>query len=125
MTLSVYRSHKLFQRVKILTDLEMTERTKKLVNNDRYTDETINVYLELAKDAVVNRMYPYDETARFEDIPVRLHNRTCEIACYLLNKQGAEGESSHSENGVSRTYASAGIPPQYFVGITPYVGMIR
>lgn len=114
-----------FKGLRVLNDQEMTERVKVLVNNDRFSEETISLYLDLAKEAVVNRMYPFEDTATYEEVPERLHNRTCEIACYLINKQGAEGEVSHSENGVSRTYASAGIPPQYFVGVTPYVGIIR
>lgn len=47
-----------------------------------------------------------------------------EIAAYMINKRGAEGEVSHSENGVSRTYEDGDIPPSLLRAITPVVGVL-
>ena len=47
-----------------------------------------------------------------------------EIAVYLYNKRGAEGQIVHNENGINRTYESADVPESLMRGITPYVGVI-
>lgn len=80
-------------------------------------------YVALAQAAVVAHLFPYTDAATWDDVPEKHHVRTCEIAVYLLNKRGAEGEQGHSENGVSRTYGSATIPSGYFDGMNPYVGV--
>lgn len=107
---------------KELTDLK--ELTRKLVN-DTHFDDCIDVYLNLAMEAVVNRLFPFENDATYADVPEKYHCRTAQIACYLINKQGAEGETTHSENGVSRIYGSANIPPAYFVGMNPKCGLIK
>jgi hypothetical protein len=38
---------------------------------------------------------------------------------YLYNRQGSEGETYHSENGINRTYASANVPDDLLKGIVP------
>ena len=42
----------------------------------------------------------------------------------MISKRGAEGETSHSENGVSRSYASAGVSEELLREITPKVGVV-
>ena len=103
---------------------KVTELTRALVHDERF-DDVLDIYVNLAKDAVTNRLFPYEDSATFADVPEKFNSRTAEIACYLINKQGAEGETAHSENGVTRTYGGATIPPSYFVGIVPYCGSIK
>lgn len=105
-----------------MTDEEMITFTKTLVGDDRF-DSFVEPYLGIAKGAVIQRRYPYKPDATWEDIPEKYHALTCEIAVYLVNRRGAEGETSHSESGVSRSYESAGIPDTYLRGITPLVGV--
>lgn len=47
-----------------------------------------------------------------------------EIAAYMLNKRGAEGETAHSENGVSRSYEDGDIPATLLRRITPMAGVL-
>lgn len=42
-----------------------------------------------------------------------------EIAQFLYNKMGAEGETAHNENGVNRTYENAHIPDSMLDCIVP------
>lgn len=105
-----------------MTDQEMIEAIQTLVDNSRF-DDFAEHYLAVAQEAVVSRIYPLDDSASWSDVPEKFHNRTVEIAVYLVNRRGAEGEVSHSESGTSRTYESAGIPKSYFVGMTPHVGV--
>ena len=59
-----------------------------------------------------------------EEVPIQYDTTQVEIAAYLLNKRGAEGETAHSENGVSRSYEDGDIPPTLLRRITPMAGVL-
>ena len=87
------------------------------------TDEaTLSAYLTLAGEHVLHRAYPFARGKVY--VPDKYAHVQIEIACYLLNKRGAEGETAHSENGISRTYESASVPASLLNQITPYAGVI-
>ena len=87
------------------------------------TEEVLLAYLNIAGNKILNRAYPYgtDET----EVPKRYEFLQCEVAAYLLNKRGAEGQTSHSENGISRSYESADVPESMLGAVTPMVGVLR
>ena len=87
------------------------------------TEEVLLAYLNIAGRKILNRAYPFgtEET----EVPSRYDFLQCEIAAYLLNKRGAEGQTGHSENGISRSYESADVPESMLGAITPTVGVIR
>ena len=87
------------------------------------SDDVLLAYLDIAGRKVINRAYPYgtEET----EVPSRYDFLQCEIAAYLLNKRGAEGQTGHSENGISRSYESADVPESLLGAITPTCGVIR
>jgi hypothetical protein len=78
--------------------------------------------LYLAKNAILHKAFPFGTDE--EDVPEKYVSNQLEIACYLINKRGGEGEISHSENGVSRSYESAGVPPSMLKDIIPTAGVI-
>jgi hypothetical protein len=86
------------------------------------TEEVLLTYLNVAGHKIINRAYPYgtEET----EVPARYEFLQCEIAAYLLNKRGAEGQLIHSENGISRSYGSADVPEAMLNAVTPMVGVI-
>lgn len=87
------------------------------------TDEVLSAYLNIAGSKIAAKAYPYnDET---EEVPKKYHTLQCEIAAYLLNKRGAEGQKTHSENGISRTYENADIPESMLRVVTPFCGVIK
>jgi hypothetical protein len=94
------------------------------VSNDDtdWSDDILLTYLAIAGRKIIDRAYPYDDTV--EDVPRRYELLQCEIAVYLLNKRGAEGETSHSENGISRSYENADIPESLLSVISPFCGVI-
>jgi hypothetical protein len=79
--------------------------------------------LSLAEGKILERLYPYDHSK--ETLPTRYVGKQIEIAVYLYNKQGAEGQIVHSENSISRTYESADVPESMLRGIAPFVGGIK
>lgn len=85
-----------------------TLMVRTLVENDsEATDDTIAVYLNLACNAMLERLYPYDSTKTAEDIPERYDTIQCELAARYYLRRGGQGEINHEENGVNRQYASA------------------
>ena len=86
------------------------------------TEEVLLAYLDIAGRKIINRAYPYD--SEITEVPVRYGFLQCEIAAYLLNKRGAEGQTSHSENGISRSYGSADVPESLLGAVTPTVGVL-
>lgn len=101
---------------------EMTKMVEDLVADERFNG-LIPHYLDVAKESVVSHLYPYQPDADWTNVPEKYHARTCEIAVYLVNKRGAEGEIQHTENGINRTYETAAIPKGYFAGMVPFVGI--
>lgn len=83
-----------------------------------WSDDVLLTYLTIAGRKIINRAYPFRED--IDIVPKRYGILQCEIACYLLNKRGAEGETSHSENGISRAYGSADVPESMLSDIMPF-----
>lgn len=103
-----------------MTDTEKLEMLSSMVDENNVT--LLNVYLTIAKNKILNRAYPYDNTKT--EVPSKYDVLQCEIAAYLYNKRGAEGQTSHDENGIKRTYESADVPESMLKQITPHVGVI-
>lgn len=104
-----------------MTQAEKLKLLKAMVGESD-TEEVLLAYLNIAGSKILNRAYPYgaDET----EVPTRYDFLQCEIASYLLNKRGAEGQTGHSENGISRSYESADVPESMLGAVTPMVGVI-
>lgn len=86
-------------------------------------DSALTVYLTVAGKKILNKAFPYDSTQT--EVPNRYALLQCEIAAYLWNKRGAEGEISHNENGISRSYENADVPSSMLKEIVPFCGSIR
>lgn len=87
------------------------------------TDEAVlSTYLSIAGNKVCRKAYPFDSTAT--EVPVQYGFVQVEIAVYLINKRGAEGQISHSENGISRSYEDGDIPPTLMREIIPCASVI-
>ena len=84
----------------------------------------LSTYLTLAGDAIIERVYPYAKDDEEHEVPKKYQTLQLEIAAYMLNKRGAEGQVSHSENSTQRTWASADIPDDMLSRVVPYVGVI-
>lgn len=83
---------------------------------------TLSTYLLLAKQAVLLRLYPYKDSSE-DEVPAKYHGVQVEIAAFMLNKRGAEGEKAHSENGITRSYESGDIPDSLLRRIVPMAGV--
>lgn len=103
-----------------MTSADKIAMVKALVQNDpEATDTTVPVYLHLALAKMLERLWPYDSTKAEDDVPARYDTIQCELAARLFLRRGGEGEKSHEENGVNRTYGSVG-DEDILSRLTPY-----
>lgn len=102
-----------------MTDAEKLNKLMTMLDDDVSTN-VANTFLEAAEKAVINLAFPFGDGA--EVMPEKYEEVQIEIAAYLISKRGAEGEVSHTEGGVSRTYESADIPLALRTRITPKAG---
>ena len=93
------------------------EMMARAVERTGESQEVLTSYIEEAGQAILNHVYPFRDD--IDTVPERYHNRQLEIVVYLANKQGAEGETKHDENGTNRTYESGSIPESMFEGLVP------
>ena len=96
--------------------------TEQPATAEGWSDDVLQTYLTIAGQKIINRAYPYDVSVT--EVPRRYGYLQCEIAAYLLNKRGAEGETSHSENGISRSYESADVPDSMLSDVIPHCGLV-
>ena len=106
-----------------MTDAEKILLVKAMTGES--TDTVVSAYLAMARQAILNRAFPFlsDEELSDKPVPTRYENLQCEIATYLLNKRGAEGETVHSENGINRSYENGGIPASMLKQVVPFCGV--
>lgn len=87
------------------------------------TDPVVEAYLRLASYKMLERLYPYNLTKTVDDIPERYDTIQCELAARYFLRQGAQGEKSHDENGVNRTYGSVD-DADILNRLTPFTGVV-
>lgn len=105
-----------------MTDQEKLQMLTQIAGG-AYPEAMLSAYLTLAGQKILRRAYPYDETVTV--VPPQYDTLQVEIAAYLVNKRGAEGETGHSENGISRTYGSADVPEALIGAVTPFCGVVK
>lgn len=87
---------------------------------DTDTDEVLDGVLADAEALVLNRMYPFG----YPDgavVPSRYERIQIQLATELYSKRGAEGQTGHSENGISRSWPEKSALLQR---VLPYVGSV-
>ena len=96
-----------------MTLAEKITMVKTLANESGLTDAFVTVYLTKAENAIRNRMYPFKlplDSSTGEPItfvvPAKYEVLQCDLACRYILRQGGEGEITHNENGINRTYKS-------------------
>lgn len=103
-----------------MTDTEKLTMLKAMTGEK--DESVLSTYLSIAGNKVLKRAYPFDSTVTV--VPDRYAYNQVEIAAYLVNKRGAEGETAHNENGISRSYEDGDVPPTLLREIVPCASLI-
>lgn len=92
-----------------------------LLAPDTDADDVLFAMLDLAEAEVLNRMYPFGYPGG-TSIPARYDLLQVQLAAELYSKRGAEGQTSHSENGISRTWPEKSA---LLKQVLPHVGSVN
>ena len=86
-----------------MTESEKRTELANRIAPDTDTNEVLDGMLSAAGALILNRMYPfgYDEAVV---VPQRYEQIQIQLAVELYSQRGAEGQTGHSENGISRTW---------------------
>lgn len=103
-----------------MTDAEMIAFVKSASGEP--ADAVVSAFLAMSREAIVNRAFPFGrvDDRLMESVLERYQMIQCEIAVFLLNKRGAEGQISHNENGINRGYENGDIPDSMLKRVVPF-----
>ena len=106
-----------------MTDAEKLSRLRVLISPDTASEDLLSYLLEQAGGIVLNRRYPFGPPEGL-GVPAAYEHIQLQVAVELFSKMGAEGQTGHSENGISRSYEAADVSPSLLRRITPLVGSV-
>lgn len=91
-----------------MTDSEKLTALRALIGTTSLTDSDLLVFLNIAGSKVIGRCYGIRKSLH-TDVPEEYELIQIELAANAVFKRGAEGQSSYSDNGVSRVYESENV----------------
>lgn len=103
--------------------MNLTEKLNALavgISPDTAPAPVLESHLLEAEAMILNKMYPFgyeEETV----VPTRYERLAIKLAIELYTKRGAEGQASHSENGVTRTWPAVN---SILAQVIPHVGSV-
>lgn len=84
-----------------MTQNQKIEYFRTISGEASLTDTVARAYLDMAENRILNKIFPFEHK---DTLPAKYEHDQCLLALILYSKRGAEGESSHSENGITRQY---------------------
>lgn len=96
---------------------------KLMIQPDTASDGLLLSLLRTAGEIILNRRYPFGYPEG-TPVPVRYAQLQCRIAVELFSKMGAEGQTAHGENGITRTWEAADVSPSLLKQIIPMAGSV-
>lgn len=106
-----------------MTNEEKLSNLKIMIEPDTASDALLVLLLDKAKEMILHRRYgaQYDLTL---EVPTQYEYLQLDLVVEMFSKRGAEGETSHSENGISRTYENGHVSTSLLKKVTPLVGSV-
>ena len=99
------------------------EKLKVLISPETASDDLLLYLLEQAEGIILNRRYPFGAP---EGATLSVFHQQIQIrmAVELFNKMGAEGQTAHGENGISRSWEAGDVSPSLLRMIVPVCGSV-
>ena len=104
-----------------MTEAEKLNMLKIMISPDTDTDDVLSAMLSLSQSLILNKMYPFG----YEDgttVPAMYEHVQLELAVELYTRRGAEGQASHTENGITRTWTEK---CRTLARVVPHVGSVK
>lgn len=103
-----------------MTDAEKLTTLQTLTGDENI--DLLQLCLDFAKDKILKKRFPFGGVP--EDFPEEYDQIHLQLAQYLLLRVGAEGETVHLENGISRHWEDGDVPATLMRQITPKGGAL-
>lgn len=96
-----------------MTFEEKIDEVKILINDKSVADNVISSYLKIAEQKILGMCYPFRDTSELNEdgepkykVPAKYDHIHTELASRYIFRRGVEGQTSSTENGVTRHYGS-------------------
>ena len=86
-----------------MTDSEKVYALAERIAPDTENYDVLEGMVHASEALVLNRMHPFGYV-RGTTVPYHYEEIQLQLAVELYNQRGAEGQTSHSENGISRSW---------------------
>ena len=93
-----------------MTTAEKLTQFEVLISPDTASKELLSFLLGQAEGIVLNRRYPFGAPVE-ATVPAAYEHIQLQIAVELFSKMGAEGQTEHAENGVTRKWEAGDVSP--------------
>ena len=103
-----------------MTNTEKIEALKLQMAPDTAEEGVLTSVLSAAEALILTRMYPFG-CPEGKEVPAMYERIQVALAVELYNKRGVEGQTTHSENGISRTWPETS---RLLNRIMPHVGSV-
>ena len=106
-----------------MTNEQKIEKLKVLISPDTASDLLLSYLLEQSEGIILNRRYPFGppEGATLSALHEQIQLR---VAVELFSKMGAEGQTEHAENGITRKWEAGDVSPSLLRTIVPVCGSV-
>lgn len=103
-----------------LTQLQKLKIWLDISDEDTTQDNKLLLILDRAADKIKAKR----NSPPADPMETRYNELQIQVALFLYNKLGAEGEKEHVENGVSRFYENADVPDSLMNDVVPLAKVI-
>nr|DAJ41586.1 MAG TPA: tail connector protein [Caudoviricetes sp.] len=104
-----------------MSEKEKIQMVEQLISDMSISQEDIRSYLALSTDRIFKRIWPFGKSP--QTLPAQYDMVQIQLTVRMIARKGGEGEIAHSENGISRTYATVD-DEDILRTLTPYVGVV-
>ncbi len=108
-----------------MTDAEKLSQLKALLQiTDTTQDATLAVFLSMSAAEILNWLYSGKTPEGVTDVPARYIPTQIQAVVVGYSQSGADGQLSHSENGISRTFKHEDMVAYVRSRVIPFVGVL-
>ena len=106
-----------------MTKEEKINRVSALIAPDTASNDLLLYLLEQSEGIILNRRYPFGppEGAALSPMHEQIQIR---MVVEMFSKMGAEGQTEHTENGITRKWEAGDVSPSLLKLVVPVCGSV-